>query len=208
MTDAFGKSLSRQIFDIARLHRNRAAILLAEIGLHPGQEKVLKTLAENGRTMGELATALGVQAPTVTKMVSRLAAVGLVQRHAVPGDARQARVTLTREGTSRATKIDRVWQALDDQTFAEFDAKDKKRFKKLLRRMRDNLEGTKTADVPDEDDDDEDVRPPPRSTRRAPAQKAQKAPPRKAPSTPRTPRSPRSPRTQKTARRTLTRQGA
>jgi len=99
VADAFSKSLSRQISDVARLHRNRAASLLADIGLHAGQEKVLKALVvEDGRTMGDLAGALGVQAPTVTKMITRLASVGLLERRQGGGDGRQARVYLTLQG--------------------------------------------------------------------------------------------------------------
>jgi DNA-binding MarR family transcriptional regulator len=116
----------------------------------------------DGRTMGELAAALGVQAPTVTKMVSRLASAGLLERRQDGGDGRQARVYLTLKGRDRTEGIDRIWKALDRQTFAGFDPKDRKRLKKLLRRMRDNLEtgedelaiapsatGPKSAALPD-----------------------------------------------------------
>lgn len=142
LATSFHKSTSRQIADVARLHRNRTASLLADIGLHPGQEKVLKALVErDGRAMGDLAAELGVQAPTVTKMISRLAAGGLVLRRQEPSDGRQARVFLTEAGRERAERIDRVWKALDRQTLAGLDAKDRKRLKKLLKRVRDNLGG-------------------------------------------------------------------
>ena len=58
------------------------------IGLHAGQDALLKALSEtDGQTMGDLAAALGVRPPTVTKMVNRLAAEGYVERHASDTDA-------------------------------------------------------------------------------------------------------------------------
>ena len=149
MADAYKKSLSRLFGEAARLHRNRAAQLLAELGLHPGQEKLLKSLvAQEGRTMGELAAELGVQAPTVSKMIARLATTGLVERRTGGGDGRQARAFLTAEGRDRATQVTAIFRSLERQSFAGFGSKDRKRLKKLLRRVRDNLAPADTAASP------------------------------------------------------------
>lgn len=79
MVGSFEKSVSFRLAYVAKLHRARAAALLAEINLYPGQETVLKALMQqDGQTMGELALALSVRPPTVTKMVTRLGAQGLV----------------------------------------------------------------------------------------------------------------------------------
>lgn len=140
MSVDFGKSVSFRLAHVAKLHRARAAQLLATIGLHPGQESILKTLVdEDGRTMGELAAALSVRPPTVTKMVTRLAAQDLVERRASVGDARLARVFLTENGRARADEIDEVWRRLEKQVLTDFDAKDKKRLRKLLRHVARNL---------------------------------------------------------------------
>ena len=48
--------------------------------------------------MSDLAATLGVQPPTVTKMISRLAAQDYVERRASTGDGRQALVFLTERG--------------------------------------------------------------------------------------------------------------
>ena len=83
----------------ARVHRARMAELLAGVGLYPGQEQVLQLLAENsGPTMSELADALTVKAPTISKTIGRLTQQGLVERKAGETDARLVRVALDRRG--------------------------------------------------------------------------------------------------------------
>ena len=66
----YKKSITFRLVQAAKAQRARSGAHLMRIGLHPGQELVLKVLADtDGRTMSQLALALGVQPPTVTKMV-------------------------------------------------------------------------------------------------------------------------------------------
>ena len=46
MTFNHRKSVTYRLVQAARVHRTRAAVHLGRIGLHPGQEAVLKALAE------------------------------------------------------------------------------------------------------------------------------------------------------------------
>jgi DNA-binding MarR family transcriptional regulator len=154
MAGSFDKSVSVRLAHVAKLHRARAAALLGGIGLYPGQEVILKTLVElDGRTMGELAAALSVRPPTVTKMVARLGAQGLVQRRSGSGDGRLARVFLTPEGRSRAAEIDAVWTELERRSLQGLDGKERKRLRKLLRIVARNLAGDGAAALADEPDD-------------------------------------------------------
>ena len=85
---------------VCRAHRAHVGELLAEHGLHVGQEMVLVELwHDNGLRGGDLAERLGVEHPTITKMLRRLEACGLVERRADPEDARSLRVYLTESGT-------------------------------------------------------------------------------------------------------------
>lgn len=134
------KSVTYRLTMAAKAHRARSGTHLARIGLHPGQEAVLKALAdEDGRTMSNLAQVLGVQPPTVTKMISRMAAQGLLKRVASQTDGRLARVHLTDEGRSRIDEIDRIWTRLEREALAGFDDKDRKRLRRLLRDLERNL---------------------------------------------------------------------
>ncbi|MES2907215.1 MAG: MarR family transcriptional regulator [Pseudomonadota bacterium] len=134
----FNKSLSAQLTNVAKLHRMQAASLLGRIGLYPGQEKILKILAKHSLcTMSMLAELLDVRPPTVTKMVTRLAAQKLVQRD--KGLSRITAVRLTKLGEERAKEISRLWDKLDKKTLKNFRRRDEKKLKKLLRKISKNL---------------------------------------------------------------------
>ncbi len=89
--------------------------------------------------MSDLAATLGVQPPTVTKMISRLAAQDYVERRASIGDGRQAQVFLTERGQRAIGSIDRLWKRIEKDALAGIDEKDRKRLRKLLRQVERNL---------------------------------------------------------------------
>jgi DNA-binding MarR family transcriptional regulator len=137
----------------ARAYRLRAGESLAGIGLHSGQESLLKVLAgSDGMTMSEIAAALGVQPPTVTKMVSRLAAQDYVERRPSEGDGRQANIFLTDRGKHAIAMIDKIWKRVEKVALANFDEKEQKRLKKALRQIERNLDG-RSADRASVEDD-------------------------------------------------------
>lgn len=124
----------------ARVHRARMAELLAGVGLYPGQEQVLQFLAENSApAMSELADALSVKAPTISKTIGRLTQQGLVERKAGEADARLVRVALTEAGRARFTQLADIGDRLDEEMTKGFDGKDRKRLRRLLRKASKNL---------------------------------------------------------------------
>lgn len=162
MTFQHRKSVTHRLAMAAKAHRARSGTHLARIGLHPGQEGVLKALAEeDGRTMSHLAQVLGVQPPTVTKMISRLSAQGYLKRVASQTDGRLARVHLTDEGRAKIDEIDRIWKRMEREALAGFDDKDRKKLRKLLRAVERNLtlqldalDDVEVADEPEDDPED------------------------------------------------------
>jgi DNA-binding MarR family transcriptional regulator len=155
MTFNHRKSVTYRLVQAARVHRTRAAVHLGRIGLHPGQEAVLKALAErDGQSMSELAAELAVQPPTVTKMISRLGAQGLLTRQTSSADGRLARVYLTDTGRERADAVDAVWKRVEKEALAGLDEKDRKRLKKLLRQIEKNLLPSSAAAHVDDDEDE------------------------------------------------------
>lgn len=148
------KSVTFRLVQAARAHRTRAGVHLARIGLHPGQEAVLKALAEaDGQSMSELAAALSVQPPTVTKMIARLGAQGLVTRQVSASDGRLARVFLTETGRDRVAAVDTVWKRVEKEALAGLDDKDRKRLRRLLKTIERNLQPGSHADDGADDDD-------------------------------------------------------
>jgi DNA-binding MarR family transcriptional regulator len=94
-------------------------------------------------------------------MVTRLATYGFVVRQTSEQDGRLARVFLTEPGRALLGEIDRMWKRLEKEALSGFDDKDRKRIRKLLRRMEKNLLAANGVDetrlVDDDDGDLEDM---------------------------------------------------
>ena len=126
---------------VCKAHRANVGALLAEYGLHVGQEMVLGELWEDdGLRGGELAARLGVEPPTVTKMLRRLEGCGLVERHQDPSDARSLRVYLTDMGRALEEPVGRCWAQVEEITLAGLNETERRSFRDLLIRVRKNLD--------------------------------------------------------------------
>lgn len=146
------KSISLRITQAARAQRTYSAKLLSEIGLHPGQETVLKSLnKEDGQSMSQLASELGVRPPTVTKMINRLSAQGYVERRASKTDGRQSHVYLSAAGIALLGEIDKAWKSLEKTSMKGIDDKDRKMMRKLLKQIEQNLNADQLHDTDDND---------------------------------------------------------
>jgi DNA-binding MarR family transcriptional regulator len=125
---------------VCRAHRANVGGVLAEVGLHVGQEMVLLELwKEDGLRGGELAERLGVEPPTVTKMLRRMEGCGFVERRSDPADARSFRVYLTESGRSLEVPVARCWEEVEKRTLAGMTSKEKALFRGFLSRVRQNL---------------------------------------------------------------------
>ena len=108
------KRITLELLQAARAYRVRAAKLLGRVGLYPGQDSLLKLLHDRGQmTLGEAATALSIQPPTVTKMVNRLSVAGLVKTEVVDQDRRKINVAMTDAGKAKISEIDAIWHELE-----------------------------------------------------------------------------------------------
>lgn len=149
----YKKSVTFRLVQAAKAQRARSGAHLTRIGLHPGQELVLKVLDDaDGRTMSQLALALGVQPPTVTKMVTRLSNQGYVRRQVSDTDGRLARVYLTDAGRELVASVDKAWKRLEREAMSGLDDKDRKKLRKLLRQLEKNLSSAVDDDPEHEDD--------------------------------------------------------
>ncbi|MBA3952907.1 MAG: winged helix-turn-helix transcriptional regulator [Rubrobacter sp.] len=122
---------------VCKAHRGNVGGLLAEVGLHVGQEMVLIELWQtDGLRGGELACRLGVEPPTVTKMLRRLEGFGLVERRTDPADARSFRVYLTGKGRALEGPVLRCWERAEQRTFAGLDSSERRELGRLLTKVR------------------------------------------------------------------------
>ncbi len=151
------KTITFRLVQAAKAYRQRSANVLGQLNLHPGQDQILKALAESdGQTMGALANTLSVQPPTITKMVARLGAQGLVERRQSQNDGRSSSVYLTDQGMLLIADLDKRLKQMEKAALKGLDNKDRKRIRKALRQLERNLgaELPLSADL-DEDSEDE-----------------------------------------------------
>ena len=117
-----GDRVTFELLQAARAYRLRSAKLLSRVGLYPGQDALLMLLGERGKlTMGEAASALSIQPPTVTKMVNRLSAAQLVKTEIMEGDRRKISVSLTDAARGKIDEIDAIWRELEDEALEQIN---------------------------------------------------------------------------------------
>jgi len=134
--------LNVKLMRVARAHRTVAASLLSEVGLHPGQEALLMELWDHdGRTQADLAESLGVEPPTVTKMLQRMEHGDLVDRRPDATDRRAIRVFLTPKGRRLKGKVDKLWSELETRTLGGLSDRQQSSLRSLLNTLEGNLAG-------------------------------------------------------------------
>lgn len=92
-----------------------------------------------GQTQTQLAEKMGVQPPTVNKMLARMEASGWVQRRADTEDNRISRVYLTEKGQALRADIDAAWQQLEARTTAQLTLDERVLLRRLLLQVLANL---------------------------------------------------------------------
>jgi DNA-binding MarR family transcriptional regulator len=117
--DTMDDRVTLSLLQAARAYRARSARLLARIGLYPGQDALLKLLQDGPMTMGEAAALLSIQPPTVTKMVNRLSAAGLVRTEVMDRDRRKVAVSMTDAARDRVGEIDAIWRELEREALED-----------------------------------------------------------------------------------------
>lgn len=89
-------------------------------GLRLGQDHLLATLWErDGRTPGEIAAAVNVTAPAVTKMATRLVDAGLIVRRDDDHDNRLVRLWLTDAGRALRAPVQRERRRIERAVTAD-----------------------------------------------------------------------------------------
>ena len=92
-------SILNQLQSVARQSRTHMARHLLDTGLYAGQEQIINLIAmHKSLSSGEIARALGVRPPTITKSIARLQEQGFVERTTGHSDGRIVRVSLTKSG--------------------------------------------------------------------------------------------------------------
>jgi DNA-binding MarR family transcriptional regulator len=99
----------------------------------------LKKLAGGIASVTDLARAAELNPGAMTRLLDRLAAKGLVERVADPGDRRALHIHLTEAGVAIWRDIDQCGQRVHDRAFGDMGEDDRTQLLRLLERVRDNL---------------------------------------------------------------------
>src|SRR6201989_69791 len=128
------------ISDVARLLRNHADQRARQFGMTRAQWAVLARLESNeGLKQSELAEMLDLQPITLTRLVDRLCASGLIERRADPADRRVKRLYLTAHARPLVDRLDELGNDLMGSVLEGFDAKAIERMIAELAGVKENL---------------------------------------------------------------------
>lgn len=125
----------RAMADLVLDSRRRREVADA-VGLSFGKIRALRRVADQPRTMGELAGALGVDPPNLTAVVDDLERAGLVERRAHPSDRRAKVVVATPAGAALARAAERDLER-PPSGFASLSTEDLEALGRILSRVRD-----------------------------------------------------------------------
>jgi DNA-binding MarR family transcriptional regulator len=129
-------SVSFLLAKLGVAHRNLIERAAVEIGLHSGQIFVLMELwKRDGQRQIDLATRLGLAAPTVNKMLGSLIESDFVTRGKYEDDARSTRVFLTKQGIKIRERVEEQWERIEEESVAGLTETEALMMKQLLEKM-------------------------------------------------------------------------
>ncbi|MGH7523160.1 MAG: MarR family winged helix-turn-helix transcriptional regulator [Gemmatimonadales bacterium] len=125
-------NLGATLWALARVHRGKLAGLLAPLGLHAGQDLLLLAVWDTpGLRQVALAGILGVEPPTVTRMVQRLERGGLIERRPDPHDGRVMLVYPAPRSRLLESTVRRAWNDVDHLMIHKLGEADAARLRRL-----------------------------------------------------------------------------
>lgn len=137
--------------DVARMLRTYADQRVRQYGMTRAQWAVLARLERNeGLKQSELAEMLDLQPITLTRLVDRLCASGLIERRADQRDRRVKRLYLTEAARPVMDRLAELGQNLMGTALEDFDLETVERLIGELGRVKENLKNAigKKADRP------------------------------------------------------------
>jgi DNA-binding MarR family transcriptional regulator len=135
-----GIGIGYLLVQTCKTHRALAEKLWSGIGLHVGQDMILRHLwNEDGLMQSELAERVCVQAATVTKMLQRMEQARLIERRGDPEDQRVSRVYLTDQGRALCQPYQELWESLEQYTIQGLSMEERVLLRRLLMQVLDNL---------------------------------------------------------------------
>jgi len=114
--------------------------LLQPYGVRVGQQFILELLWQTREdlSIGEIASRLGIEAPTVTRTIQRMIGQGLVEKYPHPTDARLVLVRLTAHGSALGNVLPEVLAQAQSRLLTGISEVEKAFLVRLFRQMLQN----------------------------------------------------------------------
>ena len=126
----------------AHAQRNFLRPYLKELGLSPGQPKVLRYLAAAGpSSQRDLAYYCGVDPSAISRTLDSMERDGFLCRKPDPRDRRSERVELTEQGRAALEAWDAQGMVIEEQMLQDFSPEERAQLKDLLERACRNVGG-------------------------------------------------------------------
>jgi DNA-binding MarR family transcriptional regulator len=120
----------------AKALRATAEAAVQRHGLRLGHDHLLAALWErDGRTPGEIAAAVNVTTPAVTKVATRMADAGLIVRRPDDHDNRLVRLWLTDAGRALREPIESARRSLEDAVTADLTTAEREHLMSALAKI-------------------------------------------------------------------------
>ncbi|MFV3368333.1 MULTISPECIES: transcriptional regulator SlyA [Pseudomonas] len=142
MSDNDKHYFGTQLAQASRAWRAELDRRLSHLGLSQARWLVLLHLARHSAapTQRELAQSVGVEGPTLARLLDGLEAQGLVRRQAVAEDRRAKRIALTPKADVLITDIENIAAAVRNEVLAGITEEEIALCQKTLSRILGNLE--------------------------------------------------------------------
>lgn len=133
-------AIGNLLIQICKVRRNKSNALLSEVGIHSGQDALLYYLSiEDGQTVSSLVEKLCIRQGTISSMINRMEASGVIRKEKDWADKRTSRVFLTGKGKEALEKIGHVWRAMEAETVKGLTGLQQEQLRELLVKILINL---------------------------------------------------------------------
>lgn len=134
--------------EVIRLHFIRLHKVLEEVGLYPGQPRLLFLLHDcPGQTQKQLADKMNIKPSTINVMINRMVKCELLYKKSDKKDQRISRIYISQKGVEIHEKLYHIHDELEEECFANLTEDEKVKLKELLIQVRDNFKNIKDRSI-------------------------------------------------------------
>lgn len=135
-------SLHMAIVKVFHAQKNKTRPGMLEIGLSPGQPKILSHLSRQNHCMQkDIAEALDIEPATVSQILNNMVQAGLIQRSAPCERKRAESVSITEKGRGIYQEWQQLCTEIEEISMQGFTKEEQEQFLSYLCRMYRNLAG-------------------------------------------------------------------